>query len=150
MAQLEAARQVNDPARVLELYQAVGPALELDQRTALERDLASWFLSLIHRRLRTGKIQPEVVVLATQVAETFGTTVAGASMRAALPTLRRSVGLCPRCAQPYAGVADACPKCLSGGPNRTRATTPDPPAVPSQDDGLEHSSDDSNPCSGSD
>jgi hypothetical protein len=116
MAQLEAARQVNDPARVLELYRALGPALEFDQRATLERDLARWFLSLIHRRLRTGKIQPEVVVLATQVAEMFATTVEGASMRAALPTLRRSVGLCPRCAQPYTGVADACPQCLSGGP----------------------------------
>ena len=29
------------------------------------------------------------------------TTVEGASVRASLPTLRRSVGLCPRCAQPY-------------------------------------------------
>ena len=36
----------------------------------------------------------------------------GASVRAALPTLRRSVGLCPRCAQPYTGVAEACPRCL--------------------------------------
>jgi len=125
MAQLEAARQVNDPARVLELYQAVGPALEIDQRAALERDLARWFLSLIHRRLRTGKIQPEVVILATQVAETFGTTVEGASMRAALPTLRRSVGLCPRCAQPYTGVAEACPQCLSGRPKGPLRATPD-------------------------
>jgi hypothetical protein len=122
MAQLEAARQVNDPARVLELYRAIGPALEFDRRATLERDLARWFLSLIHRRLRTGKIQPEVVVLATQVAEMFATTVEGASMRAALPTLRRSLGLCPRCAQPYTGVANACPQCLSGGP-----TAPAPP-----------------------
>jgi hypothetical protein len=150
MAQLEAARQVNDPTRVLELYQAVGPALELEQRTALERDLASWFLSLMHRRLRTGKIQPEVVALATQVAETFATTAAGASMRAALPTLRRSVGLCPRCAQPYAGIADACPKCLAGVPHRVGATTPDPAAMPGHNDGLEHPADDSDPCSRSD
>jgi hypothetical protein len=150
MAQLEAARQVNDPTRVLELYQAVRPALELEQRTALERDLASWFLSLMQRRLRTGKIQPEVVALATQVAETFATTAAGASMHAALPTLRRSVGLCPRCAQPYAGIADACPKCLSGEPHRVGAHTPEPPARPSPNHGLENASDDSDPCSRSD
>ena len=56
----------------------------------LARDLAKWFLELINRRLRTGRIQPEVVLLATQVAETFGATVEGASMRAALPTLSHS------------------------------------------------------------
>ena len=146
MAQLEAARQVNDPARVLELYQGVGPALESDQRATLERDLARWFLSLIHRRLRTGKIQPEVVVLATQVAETFGTTVEGASMRAALPTLRRSVGLCPRCAQPYTGVADACPQCLSGGPKGPLHATPDQAAMPHPTAHGDDLSDDSSPC----
>jgi hypothetical protein len=68
---------------------------------------------LIHRRLRTGTIQSEVVQLASRFSEVFATTVEGASVRAALPTLRRSVGLCPRCSQPYAGVAEACPKCLS-------------------------------------
>jgi hypothetical protein len=117
LARLEAARQVKDPDRVLEIFQVVGPGLEAEARTSLERDLAKWCLDLIHRRLRTGKIQPEVVLLATRVAETFGTTIEGASLRAALPTLRRSVGLCPRCAQPYTGNAVACPKCLSGASN---------------------------------
>jgi hypothetical protein len=126
MVELAAARQVNDPARVLELYQEVGPVLESEERIVLERDLAGWFLSLIHRRLRTGKIQAEVVSLATQVAETFGATLEGASMRASLPTLRRSVGLCPRCAQPYPGIAEACPQCLAGGsgPSAPGASSP--------------------------
>ena len=114
MAQLEAARKVNDPARVIELYHGIVPSLDADRREELARDLAKWFLELIHRRLRTGKIQTEVVLLATQVAETFGATVEGASMRAALPTLRRSVGLCPRCAQPYTGTADGMPTVLGG------------------------------------
>jgi hypothetical protein len=114
MAQLDAARSVNDPARVIELYHGIVPSLNPDRREELARDLAKWFLELIHRRLRSGKIQAEVVLLATQVAETFGATVEGASMRAALPTLRRSVGLCPRCAQPYRGIADACPQCTAG------------------------------------
>ena len=86
-----------------------GPSLDGQRRAALEQELAKWFLTLIHRRLRTGKVQADVVQLATQVAETFAATVEGASVRASLPTLRRSVGLCPRCAQPYTGVADACP-----------------------------------------
>ncbi len=89
--------------------------LDQDARAALDPELAKWFLGLIHRRLRTGKIQADVVQLAARFAESFAATVEGASVRASLPTLRRSVGLCPRCAQPYTGVADACPNCLRGG-----------------------------------
>jgi hypothetical protein len=111
LAQLEAARGVNDPDRVLELYRGVLPTLEPEQRTALESDVARWFLNLIHRRLRTGKVQMDVVRLAGQFSETFAGTVEGASVRASLPTLRRSVGLCPRCAGPYTGIGDACPNC---------------------------------------
>ena len=121
--QLDAARKVNDPDRVLEIYQGLVRSLDGDRRTTLDRDLAKWFLSLIHRRLRTGKVQSDVVQLAARFAETFATTVEGASVRASLPTLRRSVGLCPRCAQPYIGVADACPNCLKGA---TQALAPFP------------------------
>jgi hypothetical protein len=131
MARIDAARKVNDPARVIELYHGIVPSLDVDQREELARDLAKWFLELIHRRLRTGKIQAEVVLLATQVAETFGATVEGASMRAALPTLRRSVGLCPRCAQPYTGTADACPQCLAGALGVAGRPSSDRPPLPS-------------------
>jgi hypothetical protein len=111
-AQLTAARHVNDPERVLELHQIMTPLLEADARAALEADLSKWFLRLIHNRLRTGKIQNDVVILAGRIADAFSHTVEGASLRASLPTLRRSAGLCPRCAQPYTGLADACPACL--------------------------------------
>jgi len=114
-AQLEAAREVNDPDRVFEIYHALVPSLETEARIPLDRELAKWFLTLIHRRLRTGTIQTDVVHLASRFSEVFATTVEGASVRAALPTLRRSVGLCPRCSQPYAGTAEACPKCLTAG-----------------------------------
>lgn len=114
LAEIQAARRVNDTARVLELYRGLGPALELQRRGELERELSRWFLEIIHRRLRGGRIQPDVVELATMVAETFARTVEGASLHASLPTLRRSVGLCPRCAKPYTGTAAACPRCLSG------------------------------------
>jgi hypothetical protein len=124
MAQIDAARQVNDADRVLDLYRTVASALEPDRRGDLERQLARWFLELIHRRLRGSRIQVDVVHLATQVADTFGATVEGASLRASLPTLRRSVGLCPKCAQPYVGTADACPQCLS---------TPTSPPAPGGD-----------------
>jgi hypothetical protein len=114
-AQLEAAREVNDPERVLEIYHALVPSLEIEARISLDRELAKWFMTLIHRRLRTGTIQTEVVQLASRIAEVFSSTMEGASVRAALPTLRRSVGLCPRCSQPYAGLAEACPNCLTAG-----------------------------------
>jgi hypothetical protein len=111
LALLDAAREVNDHERVLDIYHDLAPSLEGQQRASVERDLAKWFLSLIHRRLRTGKVQSDVVRLAERFAEKFAATVEGASVRASLPTLRRSVGLCPRCAQPYSGVAEACPQC---------------------------------------
>jgi hypothetical protein len=111
-AKLDAARQVNDADRVLELHQALVPLLEFDARQALDSDLAKWFLRLIHNRLRSGIIQVDVATLAGRVAEEFAHTTEGASLRASLPTLRRSAGLCPRCAQPYTGIADACPDCL--------------------------------------
>ena len=115
LAQLEAARQFNDPDRVLELHQFLVPLLEAEARNSLEAELSKWFLRLIHNRLRTGKIQTDVALLAGRIAETFSHTVEGASLRASLPTLRRSAGLCPRCAQPYTGVADACPSCMGLG-----------------------------------
>jgi hypothetical protein len=127
MAELKAAREVNDPHRVLELYQTIAPALESEPRTALQSEIAEWFLTVIYRRLRTGKIQVEVVELAGQFAEAFAATTQGASVRAALPTMRRSAGLCPICAQPYIGTASACPDCLRG------ASVPAPPDVTSPD-----------------
>ena len=117
LAQLDVARKVNDPDRVLELHQILVPLLDVEARSSLEAELSRWFLRLIHNRLRTGKIQTDVAHLAGRIAETFSHTVEGASLRASLPTLRRSAGLCPRCAQPYTGVADACPACL--GPGQT-------------------------------
>ncbi len=128
LARIHAAREVNDAERVLELYRAANSLLESERRLELERELAGWFLDAIHRRLRAGRIQLDVVHLAAQVADTFAATVAGASLRASLPTLRRSVGLCPRCAQPYTGTAAACPRCLAG------PTAPPPPDREMPDD----------------
>lgn len=136
LAEIQAARRVNDPARVLELYRGLGPGLELGRRDDVERELSRWFLEVIHRRLRGGRIQPDVVELATMVAETFARTVEGASLHASLPTLRRSVGLCPRCASPYAGMAAACPKCLGTAVAGTEVEHPEttPESDPEDDE----------------
>lgn len=120
--QIRVAREVNDPNRVLELYAETPPVHDEEGRRNLDQDVAKWFLSLVHRRLRGGGIQVEIVTLAERVSESFAHTVEGASLRAALPTLRRSVGLCPRCAKPYVGTAEACPECLAG---KTGAASPE-------------------------
>lgn len=124
--QLQAAREVNDPARVLELYEGVPPVLDDPARRDLDSELAGWFLAVVHRRLRSGLLQIEVVTLVERVSATFGHTKEGASLRAALPTLRRGAGLCARCGKPYTGLADACPECLGGA-------APPPPVIPELD-----------------
>ena len=115
-SQLQAAREVNDPDQVLEIHGRLRPLIGEEERKRLDVDLARWFLSIVHRRLRSGRIQADVVALADRIAESFGHTTDGASLRASLPTLRRSAGLCPRCAKPYTGVAQACPECLKPTP----------------------------------
>ncbi len=112
LAQLRAAREVSDADRVLELYQSLAPLLDDEATANLDADLSRWFLRLLHNRLRGGKIQPELAILATRIADAFSHTADGASLRASLPTLRRSAGLCPRCGQPFLGLASACPACL--------------------------------------
>jgi hypothetical protein len=125
-AELKAAREANDPTRVLEIFQTIAPELEGEPRRVLQTEIAEWFITVIYRRLRTGKIQAEVVELAGRFAESFASTAQGASVRAALPMLRRSAGLCPRCIKPYTGTGQACPECLRSG-NTT--SVPDLPSV---------------------
>jgi hypothetical protein len=112
---LDAAREANDTDRVFELHQALAPLLAPDDLRELDRELARGFMGVLQKRLRNGVISIDVAMLASRVAEAFDTTPEGASLRAALPTLRRSVGLCARCGNPYTGIADACPACLAPG-----------------------------------
>lgn len=114
LSKVEAAREANDPERVLEFRDALVPLVKHETLRTFDRELAKWFMGLIHKRLRSGTIRPDVALLAARVAQSLDETPEGASLRAALPTLRRSAGLCARCAQPYTGIADACPNCLGG------------------------------------
>jgi hypothetical protein len=71
-------------------------------------------MGLIQKRMWTGTVRADVAELAAKIADHFGHTREGASLRASLPTLRRSAGLCARCGRPYTGIDDACPACLAG------------------------------------
>jgi hypothetical protein len=114
--QLKAAQDVNDPERVLEIHAGLAAVLTAEALADLEGRIVKWFLALIMRRLRGGTVRPDVADLATRIAERFPRSVEGASLRASLATLRRSAGLCPRCARPYRGIAEACPVCLASAP----------------------------------
>jgi hypothetical protein len=132
-ARIDAAREVGDPDRVLELHDALRPLLvEQDLRT-LDQELTRWLMALIQKRLRAGTIRVDVVELAAKVAERFDHTSEGASLRAALPTLRRSAGLCARCGKPYTGIADACPACLTTQSFPAFGTDSDPESAENDD-----------------
>lgn len=121
---LEASRQVNDPETVIALHDDLAVLLRGEAKRELAQEIARWLILLIQRRMRTGTVQVDVVELAAKVAERFDSTTEGASIRASLPILRRSAGLCPRCGAPYAGLEDACPRCLTGAPGNAGETPP--------------------------
>jgi hypothetical protein len=127
-ARLDAARGVGDAEAVLSARDELAEHLQGDPRRDLDRQVVSWLMGVIRKGLAQVPVRPEVVELATRVAEHFAETSEGASLRKALPVLRRSVGLCPRCARPYAGEDDACPECLGTvtGPTLALATVEPP------------------------
>jgi len=137
LGRIEAARQARDLEGVLEDRRALEPLVDPDEQARLTRDLAGWVLRTFQERLRGGLFSAETALLAARLAEEFAETPEGASLRAALPTLRRAAKLCPRCAGPYDGVEDCCPRCLShelGGsvvaPEQTNAASSTPPPPP--------------------
>ena len=120
---LDAAKAANDPDAVLSYRGELARLLDPDALGVLDREVLSWIMGLLMKRMRTGTVRADVAGLAAKVAEAFPHRPEGASLRASLPTLRRSAGLCARCAGPYSGVEDACPRCLPG----TSATAESPP-----------------------
>ncbi len=121
-ARLDAARDAGDPERVIECRDALTQHLRGDPLKDLDRRTVRWLVDLIRKRSRAGMDRVAIVSLAARVADSFGDTPEGAALLAALPGLRRDAGLCPRCARPFAGAADACPRCLANGAR----TAPDP------------------------
>ena len=115
--QIDAAREADDPERVIAVRDELQTLLDGFAARELDQQLARWMMSQIQRRLIHPPIGVDVPRLASLAAERFPETKEGASLRKALPTLRRSAGLCPRCAEPFVGVEDACPACLAKSPN---------------------------------
>ena len=128
---ISAARLANDVDGALVAHEELTKILFGDDRKDLDRSMVAWLMKMIQRRLRTIPVGTDVATLATVVSERFGGTPEGASLRAALPTLRRSAGLCPRCSEPYLGVDDACPKCLAAA---GQAASPAPTLTFVEDD----------------
>jgi hypothetical protein len=112
-ARLKAAREVNDPHAVIAFRDQLTQHLRGDPLRELDREVICWLMGLLQRRMRTGTVRADVAELAAKIADSFGDTPEGASLRASLPTLRRSAGLCPQCARPYRGIDAACPECLA-------------------------------------
>jgi hypothetical protein len=110
-AELQAAREVNDADQVIAVRDQLATLISSEEKRALDRETIERLMVVLQKRLRGGIISGRVVELATKMVDRFADTKEGASLRAALPTLRRSAGLCGRCGQPYRGLADACPRC---------------------------------------
>lgn len=123
-ARLGASQSANDPDAVITIRDELARHLAVEALADLDREVVRWLIRLIQRRMRAGTVRADVVTLAGRVADRFGATVEGASLRASLPTLRRSAGLCPRCGEPFTGVEDACPRCLAA---EAAASAPAPP-----------------------
>lgn len=114
--ELEAGRAANDPDRVLEARDVLTLHLRGERLIELDRQLVRWLVGLLQSWVRSGRQPEATALLAARVAETFGDTAEGASLRAAVPNLRRKAGLCPRCARPFQGSGDVCPRCIAQGP----------------------------------
>lgn len=113
-ARIEAAREAKDPSQVLDYHRELSEIAEPGSLHEEDRALVRWLVQQLQRRLQQGIVAAETAELAGRIAESFAGFPEGASMRAALPTLRRSAKLCARCGKPYDGIDDACPECLIG------------------------------------
>ena len=129
-ARLDAARASDDPESVIDCRDALTRHLDGEALHELDRRVVSWLAGRVRARVKGGSITPETAALAERVADSFGDTTEGRELLAWLPELRRRAGLCPICARPYRGKADACPACLNVVP-----VPPRPPAGPHRDRG---------------
>ncbi len=91
--ELSAAREAIDPARVLILRDELAFLNEETIQLEIDRELASWIMGLMQRRLQSGGFDASVAEIAGAAARSFGHTREGAALKASLPTLLRSAEL---------------------------------------------------------
>ena len=115
-ARLAAARGADDPDRVIDCRDALTEHLRGEALHDLDQKVVSWLVGRVRARARSGTPSgaTAAAALAARVAESFGDSPEAASLRAALPSLRRSAGLCPRCAGPNPEATALCPRCAGG------------------------------------
>jgi hypothetical protein len=113
---LDAAMAGDDPAEALANRDSLTRHLSGEALRDLDHRLARWLAGWVRGRVRRGEIDADVADVASRGAERFGDTAEGRTLLAAVPDLRRRAGLCPGCARPYRGRAEACPACLSASP----------------------------------
>lgn len=111
---LDQARSNEDAELVMAIRELAAPRLSPTEIAQLDEDLFTWFMHWLQNRLRKVGVDLELVELATRVADSFSAHAQAAGLRSALPTLRRSAGLCAKCGRPFTGVADVCPFCRAG------------------------------------
>jgi hypothetical protein len=112
-SRLDAGMTGDEPGEVLSTRDALTRHLKGEALRDMDLQVARWLAGWVRGRIRSGKIDANVAELAARGAERFGDTADGRALLAAVPDLRRRSGLCPGCARPYRGRADACPACLS-------------------------------------
>ena len=115
-ARLDAARHAGDALLAIEIRDALTEHIRGNALADLDRELVRWLVDEIKKRVRAGTVKPDVATLASRVVDSFADTPEGAALKASIPNLRRSAGLCPRCARPYRGSSDACPRCQGDPP----------------------------------
>ena len=121
---LDAAKASGDALLAIEIRDALTEHLRGEPLADLDQSLVRWLVGEIKKKVRAGSIKPEVATLAARVADSFADTPEGASLKSSIPNLRRSAGLCPRCARPYKGTDAACSRCLAGRSGTTIQPVP--------------------------
>jgi hypothetical protein len=114
-AELDAARRADEPERVIDCRDELTQHLRGEELRELDRELVRWLVGRVQARARSATPAGALAAanLAARVVQSFGDAPEAASLRAALPSLRRTAGLCPRCARPRGVQGDLCPRCAA-------------------------------------
>lgn len=123
-SQLDESLQANDPDATLNARDRLAPHLEGAELATLDRRVARRVIAYVRESLAEGRARDAVPIAERLVNSMGDTTSEGAQLRAALPTLRRSIGLCPDCGQPYDVSLARCPACEAKRTAGRAAATP--------------------------